>query len=148
MVRRRHRSRVYPRSALKYAQVGQARLAWTVPDCGVPDQRCITPRSGCGDCLYTFALRYVLHRIRDTEGHYLRCCAWRHARQIFSAVAGMSRCAPAPPGMASATAFMSAEIAAVVPASPAPLTPSGLVFAGTAWVASLNTGRSSARGMA
>src|SRR5262249_43645620 len=29
-VRCRHRSRVYPRSALKCAQVGQARLAWTV----------------------------------------------------------------------------------------------------------------------
>src|SRR5438445_435912 len=43
----------------------------------------------------------------------------------------MSRLAPAPPGMASAIAFISAEIAAVVPASPAPLTPSGLVFAGT-----------------
>src|SRR6516162_4087328 len=97
----------------------------TVPNCAVPDQRCITPRSGCGDCLYAFALHYVLHRIRDTEGHYPRG-ACRHARQIFSAVAGMSRCAPALPGMASATAFVSAEIAAVVPASPAPLTPSGL----------------------
>src|SRR5262249_23208026 len=30
VVRCRHRSRVYPRSALKCAQVGQARLAWTV----------------------------------------------------------------------------------------------------------------------
>src|SRR5262249_57825220 len=74
--------------------------------------------------------------------------ACRHACQIFSAVAGMSRCAPAPPGMASATAFMSAAIAAVVPASPAPLTPGGLVFAGTARIASLNTGRSSAPGHA
>src|SRR5215831_5804998 len=30
VVRCRHRSRVYPRSALKCAPVGQARLAWTV----------------------------------------------------------------------------------------------------------------------
>jgi hypothetical protein len=31
MMRCRHRSRVYPRSAPRCAQVGQARLAWTVP---------------------------------------------------------------------------------------------------------------------
>ena len=42
----------------------------------------------------------------------------------------MSRWLAAPPGMASATAFITAEIAAVVPASPTPLTPSGLVVAG------------------
>src|SRR5215831_13237065 len=36
VVRCRHRSRVYPRSALKCAQVGQARLAWTVRVRGDP----------------------------------------------------------------------------------------------------------------
>ena len=36
MMRCRHRSRVYPRSALRCAQVGQARLAWTVPVRGGP----------------------------------------------------------------------------------------------------------------
>ena len=52
------------------------------------------------------------------------------------------------PEMASAKAFMMAAIAAVVPASPAPLTPSGLVVAGTGCMPSRNIGRSSARGMA
>src|ERR1700751_4940253 len=36
VVRCRHRSRVYPRSAMKCAQVGQTRLAWTVPFRGGP----------------------------------------------------------------------------------------------------------------
>src|SRR5262249_33368582 len=79
------------------------------------------------------AVHHSAQRLRRLPIHVctaLRDC--RHACQIFSAVAGMSGCAPAPPGMASATAFMSAAIAAVVPASPAPFTPSGLVFAGTA----------------
>ena len=60
----------------------------------------------------------------------------------------MSRCAPAPFGMASATAFITAAMAAVVPASPTPLMPSGLVVAGTLCMASRNGGMSSARGMA
>ena len=51
MMRCRHRSRVYPRSATKCAQVGQARLAWTVWACGGP-----------GSAVHRFAL----HRIRDT----------------------------------------------------------------------------------
>src|SRR6185436_5109983 len=57
--------------------------------------------------------------------------ACRQASHSFIAVTGMSRCAPAPPGNASATAFITAAIEAVVPASPTPLTPSGLVVAGT-----------------
>src|SRR6516165_4417726 len=85
------------------------------------------------------------------KSHPGLCLAYdeaQQARQSFSAVAGMSRCAPAPPGMASATAFMSAAIAAVVPASPAPFTPMGFVLAGTRCNSSLNSGMSSARGMA
>ena len=53
-----------------------------------------------------------------------------HAFHTFSGVAGIWILCPAP-GMASANAFITAAIAAVVPASPAPLTPSGLVVAGT-----------------
>ena len=45
-------------------------------------------------------------------------------------------------------AFMTAAMAAVVAASPAPLTPSGLVVAGTPCNASLSAGMSSARGIA
>jgi hypothetical protein len=55
----------------------------------------------------------------------------RQAAHTRSGVAGMaSRSAP-PPGTASAMAFITAAMAAVVPASPVPLTPSGLVVAGT-----------------
>jgi hypothetical protein len=43
-MRCRHRSRVYPRSALKCAQVGQARLAWTV-----------TVRGGPGSAVHRYA---------------------------------------------------------------------------------------------
>src|SRR5258706_14409806 len=39
VVRCRHRSRVYPRSALRCAQVGQARLAWTAAVVAVPASR-------------------------------------------------------------------------------------------------------------
>ena len=45
------------------------------------------------------------------------------------------------PGIASDKAFITAAIAAVVPASPAPLTPSGLVVAGTSTTSSLNIGK-------
>src|SRR5712691_5646105 len=55
--------------------------------------------------------------------------SFRHAAHTFSGVAGMSIWAA--PGTASAIAFITAASAAVVPASPAPLTPSGLVVAGT-----------------
>ncbi|MEI9804870.1 MAG: hypothetical protein WDN48_10965 [Pseudolabrys sp.] len=50
--------------------------------------------------------------------------------------------------MAFATAFITAAIAAVVPASPVPLTPSLLLVAGTGCAASRSsTGMSWARGM-
>ena len=55
VVRCRHRSRVYPRSAPICAQVGQARLAWTVP-----------VRGGPGSATHRFA-PLALHRIRDTR---------------------------------------------------------------------------------
>src|SRR5579872_4164096 len=78
---------------------------------------------------------------------YFATTPW-YASHSRAAEAGMSRCAPAPPGIASATAFITAEIAAVVPASPTPLTPSGLVVAGTLSMASRSGGMSSARGIA
>ena len=54
----------------------------------------------------------------------------------------------APFGMACEIAFITAAIAAVVPASPVPLTPSGLVLAGTGCNASRSsTGIVWARGM-
>src|SRR5262249_43959322 len=70
------------------------------------------------------------------------------AAQIRAGVAGISIAAPAPPGIASVIAFMMVAIAAVVLPSPAPLTRSGLVVAGTGWSASRSGGMSAARGIA
>src|ERR1700730_7355267 len=74
-------------------------------------------------------------------------CTSRHARQTLSGVAGMLSLAPAPFGIALAIAFMIAASEAVVPASPTPFTPSGLVVAGTGCRGLLTGGMSSARGM-
>src|SRR5262245_38109414 len=71
-----------------------------------------------------------------------------HAAQTRCGVAGISSLAPASPGMALAIAFITVAIAAVVAASPAPFTPSGLVVAGTGCRASRSGGMSSARGIA
>jgi len=61
-VRCRHRSRVYPRSAFKCAQVGYTRLAWTA-----------TVPHGPGSAVHRYERFHVrlrramaLHRIRDT----------------------------------------------------------------------------------
>ena len=60
----------------------------------------------------------------------------------------MSMWSAAPFGIAFAMAFITAAIAAVVPASPVPLTPSGLLVAGTECTASRSSiGISWARGM-
>src|SRR5262249_57384654 len=69
------------------------------------------------------------------------------ARHTVSAVAGICTLATAASGSALAIALSTAGGAAVVPASPVPLTPSGLVRHGTARWATANTRRSLARGM-
>src|ERR1700736_5563597 len=71
---------------------------------------------------------------------------FRHAAHTFSGVAGMSILAA--PGTAFAIAFIMAASAPVVPASPTPLTPSGLVVAGVDCSAAISGGTSAARGMA
>ena len=53
-----------------------------------------------------------------------------HASHTFAGVAGISMWSAAPFGIAFEIAFITAAIAAVVPASPVPLTPSGLLVAG------------------
>ena len=68
------------------------------------------------------------------------------ARHTRSGVAGMSICGCS--GSASAIAFMTAASEAVVPASPTPLTPSGLVRHGTGRRPLAISGKSSARGIA
>ena len=76
--------------------------------------------------------------------------AWswpRSPRHTRSGVAGMSR-SPTPSGAsASTTAFMIAAGAPIAPASPQPLTPSGLCVHSVVWVATSKDGRLSARGM-
>ena len=72
----------------------------------------------------------------------------RCARHTVSAVAGICSLAAASAGSEFAIALRTAGGAAVVPASPVPLTPSGLVRHGTAWCATANAGRSPARGIA
>ncbi len=49
---------------------------------------------------------------------------------------------------ASTSAFITDGRAPAQPASPQPLAPSGLVVAGTGWLALTNSGASSARGIA
>ena len=69
------------------------------------------------------------------------------ARHTVSGVAGMSMAAT-PSGLrASTIAFISAGMAPTQPASPAPLTPSGLVGVGTSLISISKLGRLSARGI-
>ena len=70
------------------------------------------------------------------------------ACQIFCGVAGMFMCVTPRGASASTTAFITAASAPTVPASPHPLTPSGLVRQGISFILRLNEGMSSARGMA
>src|SRR5260370_27768133 len=70
------------------------------------------------------------------------------ARQMTSAVAGISICFTPNSDSASMSALATAGIAPTVPASPAPLTPSGLVLVGTGLLLIAIAGRSLARGMA
>ena len=70
------------------------------------------------------------------------------ARQTVWAVYGMSRCL-IPSGLsASMTAFATAAVLAIAPASPTPLTPSGLTGDGVTVSPSSNCGNIDARGIA
>src|SRR5208282_3960044 len=88
---------------------------------------------------------------RFVHGHYSAAFgvprAWIAAQTRFG-VAGMSMRSTPSGFNASRTAPMTAGGAPVAPASPAPLTPSGLVFAGTSVSSETSSGKSSARGIA
>src|SRR5262245_2409286 len=80
--------------------------------------------------------------------NYFAASPFWQAAQTFAGVAGMSMWSAAPLGIALEIAFITAAIAAVVPASPVPFTPNGLLVAGTECTASRNsTGIWWARGM-
>src|SRR5207249_609469 len=74
--------------------------------------------------------------------------ASRMAFQTRSAEAGMSRWRTPRGARASSTAFITTGSAPTVPASPAPLAPSGLSFVGTGWLSTTTSGSVSARGSA
>src|SRR4051794_16889841 len=82
------------------------------------------------------------------EGRGDQALVARQACHTFSGVAGIESRAPPSPGIALAMAIMIVAMAPVVAASPTPFTPSGLVVAGTEWMASRIAGMSSAWGMA
>jgi len=67
--------------------------------------------------------------------------------QIFSGVAGMSTSLTPKGDRASTTALITATLDAIVPASPIPLTPSGLVGLGVTVAAVSKDGRSGAVGI-
>src|SRR5476651_718210 len=74
--------------------------------------------------------------------------AFSMARQTFCAVAGISTSLTPSGANASITAFITAGIAPTVPASPAPLAPSGLYLVGTGFDFTSMLHIVSARGMA
>src|SRR5262245_56415033 len=105
-------------------------------------------RASIFTALYAANRRANLRMVsRQFQPPALAFACW-HAAHTFCGVAGISSVAPAPPGIASAIAFITVAIAAVVAASPTPFTPSGLVVAGTGCSASRSGGMSSARGIA
>src|SRR5713226_4533929 len=63
-------------------------------------------------------------------------------------VSGMSTCFIPYSASASATAFITEVSAPAQPASPQPLVPSGLDFAGTGWLPVVKNGTTDARGSA
>jgi hypothetical protein len=69
------------------------------------------------------------------------------AVQILSGVAGISMWLMPNGDSASQTALIVAAIDPTVPASPMPFAPTGLTIVGTARVAKVKPGKSSARGM-
>src|SRR3989454_5773787 len=68
--------------------------------------------------------------------------------QIFSDRSGMSICVMPNSASASTTAFTTAGVDPIVPASPTPLTPSGFTGDGVTVRSSSNSGKSCARGIA
>jgi hypothetical protein len=68
------------------------------------------------------------------------------ARQTRSGEAGMSRCRTPRWASASITAFCTAGIAPIVPASPMPLAPSGFIGVGVSVLAVSKLGSSAALG--
>ena len=88
--------------------------------------------------------------VQGGDAHALSCAISRRDRRARPfPVSPASACpTPRPPGIASATAFMMAASAPVVPASPTPFTPSGLVRQKTGCSAALTGGMESARGIA
>src|SRR4051794_19296735 len=85
---------------------------------------------------------------RDRELHFPPSCALRIARQTRSDVVGISMCRTPRCETASTTAFCTAGVAPIVPASPIPLTPNGFNGLGVAMSTNVKSGSSAALGNA
>src|SRR5262249_7162842 len=88
--------------------------------------------------------RHALAVQQEVERRLHRWIA-RHPR---SGVSGMSRCSTPNSASASTTAFATAASAGVVPPSPPPRIPNGLLAEGTSLISVSNIGSWSARGIA
>src|SRR5690606_16987235 len=86
---------------------------------------------------------HVVERRRNHAAASLACCSACHTR---SGVQGIGTSWTPYGRSASTTALTTAGVDAIVPASPTPLTPSGLVVAGVSVRSVVNEGRSAALG--
>src|ERR1051326_992575 len=93
------------------------------------------------------AMQWKVSRTGSSGHQALRAAAWI-TRQTRSGVAGMSIWRMPNSESASTSAFMTDGRAPAQPASPQPFAPSGFVVAGTQWKSCMNSGASSARGIA
>src|SRR5438046_8045911 len=102
------------------------------------------------DCGGPLQARIMFRAGRTQLAPHIVCCAFAswivfHTR---SGVAGISMFFTPYSESASTIAFITDVSAPAHPASPQPLTPSGLSFAGTGWLSNPISGMSPARGMA
>src|SRR5580658_1325179 len=101
---------------------------------------------GVGDALRLVVLK-VMHGWSLPYSAALGMLCAAIARHTRSDVAGISRSLMPSGASAFTTAFITAAGAPMAPASPQPLTPSGLCVQGVPWVATVKDGNRSARGM-
>src|ERR1043166_4300796 len=114
-----------------------------VRDDDAPGRRAV---NGNGDLPLDLELEPARRRVVAHLAH--ACLVPLMARHTRSGVAGMSMWCTPNGESASITALATAGMAPTAPASPAPLTPGGLVAVGTGLLSVAIAGRSPARGMA
>src|SRR5690606_12326588 len=98
--------------------------------------------------LYRFVQRFGTVIVKGTRPHRSFSPLACRTFHILRGVSGIPRCFTPNRDRASTTAFTNAGVEAMVPVSPAPLTPSGLTGDGVSVRSSSNVGSRSARGRA